>query len=456
MFESILVANRGEIAVRIVQAARELGVDAVAVYSEADADAKHVRHADDAVEIGPPIPRESYLDQAALLDAAADADVDGIHPGYGFLAESASFARRVEESPFTWIGPPSDVMEQLGEKTKSRAIMDAAGVPIVPGTTEPVSDPDAVRDFAAEHGYPVAIKADGGGGGRGLAVVEHEDEIDSKFESARREGESYFDNPAVYVEKFLTSPRHIEVQVLADQHGNVRHLGERDCSIQRRQQKVIEETPSPVLDDATRADLCEAAARGAAEAGYVNAGTMEFLYDDGEFYFLEMNTRIQVEHPITEAVTGIDLVKRQLRVAAGEEIDFEQADVVPRGAAIEFRLNAEDATQEFTPMPGTVTAYRPPRGIGVRVDDGIDEGDAIGPFYDSLVGKLIVWGEDREEAIERSKRALHETTIEGIPTTIPFHRAILSDERFLASEHTTTFVEESFDFDSIETDGGSD
>ncbi|WP_129114696.1 acetyl-CoA carboxylase biotin carboxylase subunit [Halegenticoccus tardaugens] len=452
MFESVLVANRGEIAVRIVQACRELGVEAVAVYSDADEEAKHVRHADRAYNVGSPVPSKSYLDQDRLLEVVAEAGVDAVHPGYGFLAENAGFARRIEGSDAVWVGPPSDVMESLGEKTKARAIMRGAGVPIVPGTTEPVESPDAVRSFADEHGYPVAIKADGGGGGKGLAVVERAAAVDERFESARREGEAYFDNPNVYVEKYLEAPRHVEVQVLADEHGTVRHFGERDCSVQRRQQKLIEEAPSPALDDDEREALCESARRGVAEAGYENAGTVEFLYQDGEFYFLEVNTRIQVEHPVTEARTGFDLVKWQLRVAAGKEIDFGQSDVRPVGAAIEFRINAEDPANDFTPRPGTVDVYRPPRGIGVRVDDGIDQGDEVGPFYDSMVGKVVVAGQTRTEAVARSKRALRECEIDGIPTTIPFHERVLSDERFLAGEHTTRFVEDSLDltFDESE------
>jgi acetyl-CoA/propionyl-CoA carboxylase biotin carboxyl carrier protein len=442
MFDSVLVANRGEIAVRIIQACRELGVDAVAVYSDTDESAKHVRLADEAYHIGPSVARESYLNQEAIIDAAREAGVDAIHPGYGFLAENTGFAANVEDSDFKWIGPPSDVMDDFGEKTKARKIMQRANVPIVPGTTDPVESVAEVRAFAEEHGYPVAIKADGGGGGRGLKVVQSEDEIESQFENAKREGEAYFDNDNVYVERFLENPRHIEVQILADEHGNVRHLGERDCSTQRRQQKLIEETPSPVLDEATRGEVWDAARRGASEAGYVNAGTVEFLYEDGDFFFLEVNARIQVEHSITEVVTGIDIVKWQIRIAAGEHLSFPQSAVEPRGSAIEFRINAEEPSDEFAPMPGEVTTYRPPRGIGTRVDDGIDQGDRIAPFYDSMFAKFIAAGEDREEAISRGLRALEETTIEGVPTTIPFHQQVLTDERFLNAEHTTKFVDE--------------
>ena len=446
MFDTVLVANRGEIAVRVIQAATELGIETVAVYSDADETAKHVRHADVSYHVGSSVAAKSYLDQDALLEAARETGADAIHPGYGFLAENESFARRVEDAAgITWVGPPAEVMADFGEKTKSRSIMERAGVPIVPGTTDPVDDPDGVRAFADEHGYPVAIKADGGGGGRGLKVVESESEIDDQFQNATREGEAYFDNPAVYVEKFLENPRHIEVQVLVDSHGNARHLYERDCSVQRRQQKLIEETPSPSLDDETRADLCAAARAGVAEAGYVNAGTVEFLYENGEFYFLEVNARIQVEHTVTEVTTGIDVVKQQLRIAAGEEIDFDQADVEPRGAAMEFRINAEDPRSDFAPTPGTLETYRPPTGMGVRVDDGVDQGDRISPFYDSLVGKYVVSGESRQEVLARSRRVLEEADIEGIATTIPFHLAVLEDEQFRKNEHTTKYLDEQFD-----------
>lgn len=457
MVESVLVANRGEIVVRVIQACHELGIEAVAVYSDADETAKHVRQADRALHVGESMVTKSYLDADAILDAAREADVDAIHPGYGFFAENAAFAEKVEDKGFVWVGPPSEVMERLGEKTRARQEMAAADVPIVPGTTDPVSDPEAVQSFAADYGYPVAIKAAGGGGGRGLVVVNEASDVEEALRSVKREGEEFFDNSDVYVEKYLEDPRHIEVQIVADEHGNVRHLGERDCSTQRRQQKLIEETPSPTLDEATREELCETARRGMEEAGYVNAGTVEFLYEDGEFYFLEINTRIQVEHTITETVTGIDVVKTQLRVAADEELSFAQSNVDPRGAAIEFRINAEDPANEFTPRPGTLERYRPPRGIGVRVDDGVDEDDEISPFYDSMVAKFLVWGADREEAVVRARRALREADIEGIPTTIPFHLAVLEDDRFLAGDHTTKYVDEVFEFDpeTIDDENGS-
>ncbi|WP_442904986.1 acetyl-CoA carboxylase biotin carboxylase subunit [Haladaptatus sp. CMSO5] len=445
MFSSVLVVNRGEIAVRVIQACKELGVKAVSIYSDTDESAKHVRLADEAYHVGPSSAAKSYLDQDAIFEVANEAGVDAIHPGYGFFAENAAFARRVQDEGFTWVGPRPESMEQLGEKTKARTVMQEAGVPIVPGTTDPVTSADDIKAFAAEYEYPIAIKADGGGGGHGLVIVESEDEVEDALVNAQREGEAYFDNSTVYVEKYLESPRHIEVQIIADTHGNVRHLGERDCSVQRRQQKLIEETPSPVLTEAVREELCESARRGMKEAGYENAGTVEFLYEDGEFYFLEVNTRVQVEHPVTESVTGIDIVQWQLRIAAGEELDFPQDAVEPRGAAMEFRLNAEDPTQEFRPHPGTLTRYAPSRGMGVRVDDGIDQDDSVSPFYDSMFAKIIVTGQTREELIRRARRALNEARIEGIPTTIPFHLAVLEDDTFLDSEHTTKYVDEDFD-----------
>lgn len=442
MFDEVLVANRGEIAVRVIQACHELEIDAAVIYSDTDEHAKHVRQADEAIHVGPSAARESYLDQDAIMAAAREVDVGAIHPGYGFLAENADFAAAVEESEFVWVGPSSDSMTTFGEKMRARQHMDRAGVPIVPGSTDPIDSTAEVESFATEHGYPVAIKATGGGGGRGLEVVAEGDDVKSKLQKARQEGKEYFDNPAVYVEKYLKRPRHIEVQVIADEHDNVRHLGERDCSLQRRQQKLLEETPSPALSTDEREAVCEAARRGIAESDYVNAGTVEFLYEDGEFYFLEVNARIQVEHTISEVATGIDLVKWQLRVAAGEELGFAQSDIQHRDAAIEFRINAEDPGEDFAPMPGKLTTYRPPRGIGVRVDDGVNEGDKVSPFYDSMVAKFIVTGIDREEAICRGRRALREASIEGIPTTVPFHLQALEDETFLSGEQTTRYVDE--------------
>ena len=467
MFSKVLVANRGEIAVRVMRACEELGVRTVAVYSEADKHAGHVRYADEAYNVGPARAADSYLDQAAILDAARKADADAIHPGYGFLAENASFARNVQNSEFVWVGPPADAMERLGEKTKARSAMQAADVPVVPGTTEPVDDPEEVTEIAEEYGYPVAIKAEGGGGGRGLKVVESEAEVEEQLETAQREGEAYFDNASVYVEKYLEAPRHIEVQILADEHGNVRHLGERDCSLQRRHQKVIEEAPSPALDDEMREEIGEAARRGVREAGYTNAGTVEFLVEDGNFYFMEVNTRIQVEHTVTEEVTGLDIVKWQLRVAAGEELSFAQDDVEIEGHAIEYRINAENAANDFAPAPGgTLETYDPPGGIGVRMDDALRQGDDLVTDYDSMIAKLIVKASDREECLARSERALAEFDVVGFHTIIPFHRLMLTDEAFITGEHTTKYLDEELDRERVaqavekwgpaETDGEED
>ncbi|MDQ2048946.1 acetyl-CoA carboxylase biotin carboxylase subunit [Natronolimnohabitans sp. A-GB9] len=464
MFRKVLVANRGEIAVRVMRACEELNIGTVAIYSEADKDSGHVRYADEAYNVGPARAADSYLDHEAVIEAARKADADAIHPGYGFLAENAEFASKVEDAEgITWIGPSSDAMESLGEKTKARTIMDEADVPIVPGTTDPVTEPEAVKEFGEKHGYPIAIKAEGGGGGRGMKVVWDESEVEDQLESAQREGEAYFDNDSVYLERYLEQPRHIEVQIVADEHGNVRHLGERDCSLQRRHQKVIEEGPSAALSDELREKIGEAARRGVAAADYTNAGTVEFLVEeedreagellgpDANFYFLEVNTRIQVEHTVTEEITGIDIVKRQIKIAAGEEIDFEQDDVEIDGHAMEFRINAENAANDFAPATGgTLETYDPPGGVGVRMDDALRQGDELVTDYDSMIAKLIVWGEDRDECIERSLRALREYEIEGIPTIIPFHRLMLTDEEFVASTHTTKYLDEELDESRIE------
>src|SRR6056297_2767048 len=405
MFDKVLVANRGEIAVRVMRACEDLGVGTVAVYSEADKHSGHVRYADEAYNVGPARAADSYLDHEAVIDAAKKADADAIHPGYGFLAENAEFAAKVEGTDgVTWVGPSADSMEQLGEKTHARKTMREADVPIVPGTTDPVEDPAEVKEFGDEHGYPVAIKAEGGGGGRGMKIVESAEEAEDQLESAKREGEAYFDNDNVYLERYLENPRHIEVQILADHHGNVRHLGERDCSLQRRHQKVIEEGPSPALSDELREKIGEAARRGVAAADYTNAGTVEFLVEedvdrdpseplgpDTPFYFLEVNTRIQVEHTVTEELTGIDIVKEQLRVASGEGLSVSQDDVELEGHAIEFRINAENAANDFQPAnEGALETYDPPGGIGVRVDDALRQGDELVTDYDSMIAKLIV------------------------------------------------------------------
>jgi len=462
-FDKVLVANRGEIAVRVMRACEELGIDTVAVYSDADKHSGHVRYADEAYNVGPARAADSYLDHEAVIDAAQQAGADAIHPGYGFLAENAEFAGKVEETDVTWVGPTSDAMERLGEKTHARQIMQEADVPIVPGTTDPVEEPEEVLEFGEDNGWPVAIKAEGGGGGRGMKVVRDPDEAQDQLESAKREGEAYFDNDSVYLERYLENPRHIEVQILADHHGNVRHLGERDCSLQRRHQKVIEEGPSPALTDELREEIGEAARRGVREADYYNAGTVEFLVDDrdredgellgtdDDFYFLEVNTRIQVEHCVTEQITGIDIVKWQLRVAQDEEVTFDQDDVEIDGHAMEFRINAENAADDFAPATGgTLETYDPPGGVGVRMDDALRQGDDLVTDYDSMIAKLIVDGESREEVIERGKRALAEYEIEGIHTIIPFHRLMLEDDAFVAGHHTTKYLDEELDPERID------
>ena len=465
MFDKVLVANRGEIAVRVMRACEELGIDTVAVYSDADKESGHVRYADEAYNIGPARAADSYIDHESVIEAAKKADADAIHPGYGFLAENAEFAGKVEETEgITWVGPASESMKTLGEKTEARSIMSDADVPIVPGTEDPVESPEEIEEFAEEHGYPVAIKAEGGGGGRGFKVVQSADEIEDKFESAQREGEAYFDNPSVFVERFLENPRHIEVQILADHHGNVRHLGERDCSLQRRQQKLIEEGPSAAINDELREKIGEAAREGVRAAEYTNAGTVEFLVEEDEdrekgemlgadtnFYFLEVNTRIQVEHTVSEELTGIDIVKWQLRVAADEEITFSQDDVDLRGHAMEFRINAENAADEFAPATGgSLETWDPPGGIGVRMDDALRQGDELVTDYDSMIAKLIVHAEDRDECIERSKRALAEFDIDGVVTIIPFHRMMLEDEEFLIGRHSTKYLDDHLDREKIE------
>ena len=466
-FDKVLVANRGEIAVRVMRACDDLGIDTVAVYSEADKHGGHVRYADEAYNVGPARAADSYLDHDAIIDAAQTADADAIHPGYGFLAENAEFAGKVEETEgVTWVGPSAESMRQLGEKTSARATMQDAGVPIVPGDTEPVETAEEIHEFGEEHGYPVAIKAEGGGGGRGMKIVRDPEEAQDQLESAKREGEAYFDNDTVYLERFLEQPRHIEVQIVADHHGNVRHLGERDCSLQRRHQKVIEEAPSPALTDDLREEIGEAARRGADAAGYYNAGTFEFLVEedpdrdaaegellgeDTNFYFLEVNTRIQVEHCVTEEITGIDIVKWQLRIAQGEELSFEQDEVTFDGHAFEFRINAENAADDFAPATGgTLETYDPPGGPGVRMDDALRQGDDLVTDYDSMIAKLIVGGSDRTESIARSQRALAEFDIEGIVTIIPFHRLMLDDAPFVNGTHTTKYIDQDLDHARIE------
>jgi acetyl-CoA/propionyl-CoA carboxylase biotin carboxyl carrier protein len=442
VFSKVLVANRGEIAVRIFRTLRELGLGAIAVYSEADRDSLHVRAADEAFLIGPGPAAESYLVGERILDVARRAGAEAIHPGYGFLAENAAFARAVEESGLTWIGPPSDAIELMGSKTRARTAMRAAGVPIIPGATEPVESVEEVLRLGEEVGYPLIVKAAAGGGGKGMKLVAAPDEAERAFESAQREGEKYFADGRVYVERYLEDPRHVEVQVLADAHGNVIHLGERDCTIQRRHQKLIEETPSPAVDDELRARIGQIAVDAARAAGYRSAGTIEgLLTAEGDYFFMEMNTRIQVEHTVTEEVTGIDLVREQVLIAAGEPLSLRQEDVRLRGHAIECRINAEDVAAGFLPAPGRITHYREPGGPGVRVDSGVVAGSEISGLYDPMIAKLIVHGVDREHARMRMLRALDEFELGGLPTLLGFHRALLTHPGFVAGETCHGIVE---------------
>ena len=442
LFSKVLVANRGEIAVRIFRTLRELGIGAVAVYSEADRDALHVRVADEAHLVGPGPAAESYLVGERIVETAQRAGVEAIHPGYGFLAENAAFARAVEDSGLVWIGPPSAAIELMGSKTRARTAMQAAGVPIIPGATDPVETVAEVLRLGEEVGYPLIVKAAAGGGGKGMKLVAAAAEAERAFESAQREGEKYFADGRVYVERYLEDPRHVEVQVLADAHGNVIHLGERDCTIQRRHQKLIEETPSPAVDEELRERIGRIAVDAARAAGYRSAGTIEgLLTPAGDYYFMEMNTRIQVEHTVTEEVTGIDLVREQVRIAAGEPLSLRQEDVRLRGHAIECRINAEDVSSGFLPAPGRLTSYREPGGPGVRVDSGVVEGTEITGLYDPMIAKLIVHGVDREHARMRMLRALDEFEIGGPPTLLGFHRALLSHPCFIAGETCHGIVE---------------
>jgi acetyl-CoA/propionyl-CoA carboxylase biotin carboxyl carrier protein len=441
-FGKVLVANRGEIAIRVFRTLRELGIRAVAVYSEPDRNSLHVTAADEAYLIGPGPAAESYLVGERLIATATRAGADAIHPGYGFLAENASFARAVTDAGLVWIGPPPEAIELMGSKTAARELMRSAGVPIVPGTTEPVSSAEQVVRLGDELGWPIAIKATAGGGGKGLKVARSPEEAERAFAAARREGEAYFADAAVYVEKYLEDPRHVEVQVLADTHGNALHLGERDCTIQRRHQKLVEESPSPAVTPELRARIGEIAVDAARAAGYRSAGTIEGLLDAaGNYFFLEMNTRIQVEHTVTEMTTGIDVVREQIAIAAGEPISFRQDELQVRGHAIECRINAEDASTGFLPTPGTITRYREPGGPGVRVDSGVAAGSEILGLYDPLIAKLIVWDRDRERARIRMLRALEEYVVEGIATLVPFHRALLSHPCFIEGTTCEGIVE---------------
>jgi acetyl-CoA/propionyl-CoA carboxylase biotin carboxyl carrier protein len=442
MFTKVLVANRGEIAVRVIRALDELGIASVAVYSEADRHALHVVRAGEAHRLGPGPAAESYLAVDRLLEAVERSGAEAVHPGYGFLAENAAFARRLEAAGVAFIGPPASAIEAMGSKTRARELMRDAGVPIVPGTTAPVETLDDARAAAEEIGYPVAVKAAGGGGGKGFRVALDAGRLGDAFEGAAREGERFFADPTVYLERYLPDPRHVEVQVLADAHGAVIHLGERDCSIQRRHQKLIEESPAPVVGDALRERIGRFAVDAARAVDYRGAGTVEGLLAGGEYFFLEMNTRVQVEHCVTEATTGIDIVREQIRIAAGEPLSVAQADVLLRGHAIECRINAEDAARDFAPAPGTITAYREPAGPGVRVDSGVRAGSEVSPLYDPMVAKLIVWDTDREAATRRMARALGEYTVEGVATLIPFHRAIMASEQWARAETCRDLIED--------------
>jgi acetyl-CoA/propionyl-CoA/long-chain acyl-CoA carboxylase, biotin carboxylase, biotin carboxyl carrier protein len=430
MFEKVLVANRGEIAIRVMRALKEMEIVSVGVYSEADRDAPHVGEADEAHLLGPAVPAESYLNIEKILEVAKSAGAEAIHPGYGFLAENADFARACEEAGVVFIGPPASAIEAMGSKTRARELMAEAGVPIVPGTTSPAEDVKEAKKQAKEIGYPIACKAAGGGGGKGFRVAHSEDDLEEAFEGASREGEKFFSDPRVYLERYLEDPRHVEVQVLADSHGNVIHLGERDCSIQRRHQKLIEEAPGPHVDAEMRERIGKIATDAAAAVDYRSAGTIEGLQDGDEYFFLEMNTRVQVEHCVTEMVTGIDIVREQVRIAAGEELSIAQEDVELRGHAIECRINAEAAHKNFAPAPGRITTYAEPAGPGVRVDSGVRAGSEVTPMYDPMVAKLIVWDTDREQATARMLRALGEYEVGGITSLIPFHKAILATDQW--------------------------
>jgi acetyl-CoA/propionyl-CoA carboxylase, biotin carboxylase, biotin carboxyl carrier protein len=435
MFDKVLVANRGEIAVRVMRTLEELGVASVAVYSEPDRDAPHVRRAEEAYLLGPGPAAESYLRIDKILEVAGEAGAEAIHPGYGFLAENAAFARACEDAGIVFIGPPADAIDAMGSKTKARELMRDAGVPIVPGTTDPVETVEDARRLIDESiGYPVAVKAAGGGGGKGFRVAESEDGLEEAFEGAAREGEKFFSDPTVYIERYLPDPRHVEVQILADGEGNVIHLFERDCSVQRRHQKLIEESPAPAVDPELRERIGRIGTEAARAVGYRSAGTIEGLLQDGEYFFLEMNTRVQVEHCVTEMVTGIDIVREQVKIAAGEPLAYSQEDVVLRGHAIECRINAEDASKNFAPAPGTVGSYREPAGPFVRVDSGAEEGYEVLPLYDPMIAKLIVWDVDREASTRRMLRALGEYEIGDVKTLIPFHRALLATDQWKNGE----------------------
>jgi acetyl-CoA/propionyl-CoA carboxylase biotin carboxyl carrier protein len=450
VFSKVLIANRGEIAVRVIRACRELGITSVAVYSELDRDALHVRLADEAYALGGQTAAESYINADKLIDVIEQSGAEAVHPGYGFFSENADFARRITEAGVAFIGPPPEAIEVMGDKISARHAAEKEGVHGVPGTTELITGPDDVTAFGEEFGYPIAIKAAYGGGGRGMKVVKSADEAAAALESAQREALAYFGRDEAYMERYLTKPRHVEVQTISDQHGNHVYLATRDCSAQRRHQKLIEEAPAAGIPDSVIAAMGEAAVAVARGCNYTNAGTVEFLYQDGEFFYLEMNTRLQVEHPVTELITGVDLVELQIRVASGEELPFTQDDVTVSGHAIECRINAEDPAEgAFLPSPGTLTKLDVASGFGVRWDGGYETGDEVSQYYDNLTGKLCVWGRNRDRAIARMIRALEETTIEGVATTIPADLAILRHPDFAALEHSTKWVEEVLDLTGV-------
>jgi len=452
-FDKVLVANRGEIAIRVMRTCRDLGIATVAVYSDLDREAAHVRFADEAYALGGQTAAESYLNTDAILGIVERSGAGAVHPGYGFFAENADFARMIGETDAVWIGPPPAAIEVMGDKIASRKAAAAANVDSVPGTLDPITSVDDVLAFGVEFGWPVAIKAAFGGGGKGMKVVEGPDDAQSALDSAAREAQAYFGRSEAYVERYLTRPRHVEMQILCDAHGNAVWLGERDCSTQRRHQKLIEESPAPGISDEVRQAMGDAAIKVARACGYVNAGTVECLYQDGEFWFLEMNTRLQVEHCVTEMVTSLDLVAEQLWVAAGRPLSFTQDSVVHRGHSIECRINAEDPSKGFLPSPGTITRLRVPSGPGVRWDGGYDEGDVVSQYYDNLIGKLVVWAPDREAARHRMLRALRELDLAGIRTTVPAHQALLDHPDFAAGNHSTKWVENEVDGATFAVDG---